>query len=103
MVKTADSRWRQRLTPLGRVRLNRTVSRRLLLQSNVSSVLMVINQILAPEASQVLFIQRNDMIQHLATAAADPALGHSVGEGRQLHRMTTMPIPLLKSSTHTIR
>jgi hypothetical protein len=26
-----------------------------------------------------------------------------VGEGRQLHRMTTMPIPLLKSSTHTIR
>jgi hypothetical protein len=26
-----------------------------------------------------------------------------VGEGRQLHRMTTMAIPLLKSSTHTIR
>jgi hypothetical protein len=27
----------------------------------------------------------------------------SIGEGRQLHRMTTMAIPLLKSSTHTIR
>jgi hypothetical protein len=26
-----------------------------------------------------------------------------VGEGRQLHRMTTMPILSLKSSTHTIR
>jgi len=26
----------------------------------------------------MLFIQRNDMIQHLAAATADPALGHSV-------------------------
>src|SRR5438445_21719 len=31
------------------------------------------------------------------------ALDDVVGEGRQLHRMTTMPIPPLRSSTHTIR
>ena len=30
-------------------------------------------------------------------------LAGGIGEGRQLHRMTTMAIPLLKSSTHTIR
>jgi hypothetical protein len=64
---------------------------------------MIVSQVIAPEASQVLFIQRNDMIQNLAAATADPALGDSVGEGRQLHRMTTMAIPLLKSSTHIIR
>jgi hypothetical protein len=64
---------------------------------------MVVSQIIASEAPQVLFIQRNHMIQHLAAATPNPALGHSVGEGRRLHRMTTMAIPLLKSSTHTIR
>ncbi len=31
------------------------------------------------------------------------ALGLGIGEGRQLHRMTTMPIPSLRSPTHTIR
>src|SRR5471030_907596 len=31
------------------------------------------------------------------------ALTSRVGEGRQLHRMATMPIPFLKSFTHTIR
>ncbi len=60
------------------MRLDWTVCRRFLLQSDVSSVLMVVSQVIAPEASQVLFIQRNDMIQHLAAATADPSLGHSV-------------------------
>ena len=39
---------------------------------------MVVSQIIAPEAPQVLFIQRNHMIQHLAAATADPALRDSV-------------------------
>ncbi len=60
------------------MRLNRTACRRLLLQSDVGSVLMAVSQVIAPEASQVLFIQRNDMIQHLAAATADPALHDSV-------------------------
>jgi len=33
----------------------------------------------------------------------EEAFATGIGEGRQLHRMTTMAIPLLKSSTHTIR
>src|SRR5579872_547450 len=60
------------------MRLDRTVCRRLLFQSDVPSVLMVVGQVFAPEPSQVLFIQRNDMIQYLAAATADPALSHSV-------------------------
>jgi hypothetical protein len=39
---------------------------------------MVVSPVIAPEASQVLFIQRNDMIQHLAPATGDPALGYAV-------------------------
>ena len=39
---------------------------------------MVVSQVIAPQTSQVLFIHWNDMIQHLAAATADPALGHSV-------------------------
>jgi hypothetical protein len=35
---------------------------------------MVVSQIISPEAPQVLFIQRNDMIQHLAAATPNPAL-----------------------------
>jgi hypothetical protein len=49
------------------------------------------------------FVQRDDMVENLAAAASHPAFRGPVGEGRQLHRMTTMAIPLLKSSTHTIR
>jgi hypothetical protein len=43
------------------------------------------------------------VVENLAAAASHPAFRSPVGEGRQLHRMTTMPIPLLKSSTPTIR
>jgi hypothetical protein len=49
------------------------------------------------------FVQRDDMVEDLASTASDPPFRNPVGEGRQLHRMTTMAIPLLKSSTHTIR
>jgi hypothetical protein len=43
------------------------------------------------------------MIEQIVSETSNPPFGDSIGEGRQLHRMTTMPIPLLKSSTHTIR
>ena len=67
------------------------------------SVLMVIVNVLMAKPQQMSLMERNDMIQHLSAAAAHPSLGDSVGEGRQLHRMATMPIPFLKLSTHTIR
>jgi hypothetical protein len=73
MVKTADSRQRQRLTPPGGAQFNQTVCRRFLLQSDVGPVLMVVSQVIAPEASQVLFIQRNDMVQYLAAANCRPS------------------------------
>jgi hypothetical protein len=59
--------------------------------------------VIANEPSVMLFVQSDDMVENLSAAASYPAFRRPVGEGRQLHRMTTMAIPLLKSSTHTIR
>jgi hypothetical protein len=44
------------------------------------------------------FIQGDDVVQHLSTATSNPPFRYSVGEGRQLHRMATLPILRLKSS-----
>jgi hypothetical protein len=69
----------------------------------VNPVVVMVAHVIANEPPQMFFVQRDDMVEDLAAAASYPALRNSVGEGRQLHRMTTMAIPLLKSSTHIIR
>jgi len=74
-----------------------------LIEGIVNPVVVVVVHVIANEPPQVLFVQRDDMVENLAAAASDPAFRSPVGEGGQLHRMTTMAIPLLKSSTHTIR
>jgi hypothetical protein len=51
-------------------------------------------------AMQRAIEQRVLAMQH---GAFERALAKVIGEGRQLHRMTTMPIRFLKLSTHTIR
>jgi hypothetical protein len=43
------------------------------------------------------------VVQDLAPATPDPSLRDPVGEGRQLHRMVTLPIRRSKSSILIIR
>jgi len=69
----------------------------------MNPVVVMVVDVIANESPQVWFVQRDDVVENLAAAASHPAFRSPVGEGRQLHRMTTMPIPLLKSSTPTIR
>jgi len=69
----------------------------------VNPVVVVVVHVIANAPPQMLFVQRYDMVENLAAAASHPTLRSRVGEGRQLHRMTTMPIRFLKLSTHTIR
>jgi hypothetical protein len=38
-------------------------------------------------------IQRDHVVEQVAAAASDPTLGDAIGEGRQLQRMATLPIP----------
>jgi hypothetical protein len=33
------------------------------------------------------------VVEQVAAAASDPTLGDPIGEGRQLQRMATLPIP----------
>lgn len=78
MVQTADSRQGEYFTRLSRTRLNRSVCGRLLVQSDVGSVLMVVGHVLTANPPQMLLVQRDDGIQHLAAAAAHPAFRYSV-------------------------
>jgi hypothetical protein len=52
---------------------------------------------------EVPLAQRDEEIQALPADRSHDALANRIGEGGQLHRMTTKPIPFLKSSIHTIR
>jgi len=78
-------------------------SRGVLIERIVNPVVVMIVHVIANEPAQMLFVQSDNMVENLPAAASHPAFRGPVGEGRQLHRMTTMAIPLLKSSTHTIR
>src|SRR5664279_3833584 len=68
-------------------------SRRLLLQPEVSSVVVIIGNVLGEESLQMALIQGDYVVEQVAAAASDPTLGDTIGEGRQLQRMATLPIP----------
>src|SRR5664280_3833177 len=68
-------------------------SRRLLLQPEVGSVVVIIGNVLGEESLQMALIQRDHVVEQVAAAASDPTLGDPIGEGRQLQRMATLPIP----------
>src|SRR5436190_18317272 len=78
MVQTADSGHRQDLTPLIQARLHRAACWRLLPQSLVRTVAVIVREIFTAKSSQMLLIQRNDVINHLSPATADPTFRCSV-------------------------
>ena len=51
----------------------------------VDPVIVIAGDVIANQPAQMLFVQSDDVIEHLAAAASDPPFGDSVGEGRQLH------------------
>ena len=65
-----------------RPRLYRSSIRRVLVEGIVNSFLMMIGDVIANDSAQMGFIQRNDVIENLATAASDPAFGSSILPGR---------------------
>jgi hypothetical protein len=78
MVNAADPWKRKNLTACVRTRLYGPASRRLLVQCVVSTVLVIVGQVLISKPFEMLLIQRNYVIQHLAAATSNPALGDSV-------------------------
>src|SRR5450432_2355129 len=82
MMKTADPRERNDLCSVSWVVFNGTPTGSILAEPIMSSVQMVIANILPNQPTQVLFVQRNHMVQQLPAAASDPSFRHSVLPGR---------------------
>jgi len=82
MVQTAQSRMRNHLT---RRRRADSPTRGLLSQPKMGSVVMIIRDVLGQESSEMTLVPRsfsaNDVIEQIATTAADPAFRNTVLPG----------------------
>src|ERR1700730_5574171 len=56
----------------------------LLLKPEVRSVVIIIGDVFKEELLQMVLVQSNDVVEHIPSAAADPALSNTVCHG---HRM----------------
>lgn len=52
--------------------------RRVFIQGVVNPILMIVVHVLANETPQMVFVQRDDVVEHLAAAASDPPFRSSV-------------------------
>jgi hypothetical protein len=64
-MKAADSRHLQKLTLLTLARLDLPVRRRLFPQAVMGPVLMIVREEFSADSSQILFVERDHMIQQL--------------------------------------
>jgi hypothetical protein len=77
-MKTADSRRRRNVSASGRALFYRSIRRRALVQANVSSVIVIIAKVVAPKPPQMMFVQRNDVIEQFAAHASHASFGGGV-------------------------
>src|SRR5437762_12466171 len=82
MMETADARERNHPRSVAWIVFSGTPIGSVLAEPIVRAVLMVIANVVPKQSSQVLFVQRNHMVQQLPAAASDPSFSHSVLPGR---------------------
>ena len=75
MVQAAESRVRNNTTASCRTN---SAARRLLAQPEVGAIVVEIANVIAQKSLQMGFIESDDMVEHIAAAASDPALGNAV-------------------------
>ena len=97
-MQTADSRLCSDLAAAVLSKFDQAGARRLLIQSDMSSVVVIIANIFEAEPYQMSLFQRDDVIQHLTAYAPNPSFRDSVGQGSQLHIIVTLRIHVSKSS-----
>lgn len=78
MMKTADAKLRVDLACFGRGLLYFARSGCGLLQRDVSAILVVVREIFTPEPSEMVFVQRDDVISQFPASTANPAFRDSV-------------------------
>ena len=81
MMESAHSRLRINPAHCGWTVFNGSMGRSRLRESEVRSVLLIISQILTPKPSEMAFVERDDVVKHLAASTADPSFGDSVLPG----------------------
>ncbi len=73
MVETAEAWQRSQTRIADWLWLDRTSTRRVFAQRIMDAVFVVIADVLADDAAEVIFIHRDDMVENLAAAASDPS------------------------------
>ena len=69
-----------------------SASRCLLRKAEMRAVFMVVADGFGEQPFQMLFIERDNMIQQVTTAASNPALGDPIGMSVQLRRMAMLKV-----------
>ena len=85
MMETAQARARNQRRLVQRLALDRAVIRRVLLQGVVNAVVVVVVHVIADQPAEMLFVQRDDVVEDLATATSHPSFSDSIGVSIQLH------------------
>src|ERR1700680_4314788 len=81
VMKTARARRGHHCRVRGRLRLNCSMVRRVLLQGIVNAIVMVVVHVCSDQPVEMAFVQRDDRVEQLAPATADLALGDAVLPG----------------------
>src|SRR5260370_38775647 len=81
VMKTARTRRGHHCRVRGWLRLNCSMVRRVLLQGIVNAIVMVVVPVFPDQPVEMPFVHRDDRVDQLAPATADPALGHAVLPG----------------------
>ena len=95
MMDPAQARQRTHSGVSGRLGLDRTSLRGVLVQGIVNAILFVIADVIADQAAQVPLIQGDDVVQDFPTATSDPSFCGSVLPGC----LETRPLDLLQTGT----
>src|SRR5215471_17148658 len=93
MVEPAQPRHRDHLRIHSRPLFHLPLVRRVLPQRVVKAILMMVVGVVSHDATQMLLVQRNHLIQDFAAATSDPPLGQPVLPGRPHAR----PLHLVRS------
>lgn len=72
MMETAEAGLRVDLACSGQGLFNCAMGRCGLLQRDMSSVLVIVRKIFTSKPSEIVFVQRNDVISQLPASTADP-------------------------------
>ena len=97
----ATQAWQRNQLGIGRwLWLDRASIGRVFIQRVVNAIILVIAHVVADQTTKVFFIHRDNMVEDLAPAAANPSLGGSISPGCLYARSFWLKTGGLQESNH---